>query len=155
MPQSCSLGNAREFLQHAELFRLGIQFEYSFQLPHIESHYTNSSQCSSVSSYLAHTSGSSSLTSTKVCPLCSNCLTVSRSSNHTNEFPLGQNRLECRTCPYQFLIDKKYYERKEMKRKEVEDVMGGANAWENVDKADGMFDLSLGVWWGWGCTEIW
>ena len=42
-----------------------------------------------------------------------------------------------------------------MKRKEVEDVMGGANAWENVDKADGMFDLSLGVWWGWGCTEIW
>ncbi|KAK0510138.1 hypothetical protein JMJ35_007532 [Cladonia borealis] len=70
------------------------------------------------------------------CPLCSNCLTVSRSSNHTTEFPSGQNRLECRTCPYQFLIDKKYYERKEMKRKEVEDVMGGANAWENVDKAD-------------------
>lgn len=33
-----------------------------------------------------------------------------------------------------------------MKRKEVEDVMGGANAWENVDKADGMFDLlSQGV----------
>ena len=29
-----------------------------------------------------------------------------------------------------------------MKRKEVEDVMGGANAWENVDKADGMFDLN-------------
>ena len=36
-----------------------------------------------------------------------------------------------------------------MKRKEVEDVMGGANAWENVDKADGMFDLVGGVgWWG-------
>ena len=33
-----------------------------------------------------------------------------------------------------------------MKRKEVEDVMGGANAWENVDKADGMFDLVGGVW---------
>ena len=85
------------------------------------------------------------LTYTAVCPLCSNCLTVSRSSNHTVEFPSGQNRLECRTCPYQFLIDKKYYERKEMKRKEVEDVMGGANAWENVDKADGMFDLIGGV----------
>ena len=28
-----------------------------------------------------------------------------------------------------------------MKRKEVEDVMGGANAWENVDKADGMCHL--------------
>ena len=86
-----------------------------------------------------------SLTYTSVCPLCSNCLTVSRSSYHTVEFPSGQNRLECRTCPYQFLIDKKYYERKEMKRKEVEDVMGGANAWENVDKADGMFDLVGGV----------
>ena len=87
------------------------------------------------------------LTYTAVCPLCSNSLTVSRSSNHTVEFPSGQNRLECRTCPYQFLIDKKYYERKEMKRKEVEDVMGGANAWENVDKADGMFVLVGGVGW--------
>ena len=37
-----------------------------------------------------------------------------------------------------------------MKRKEVEDVMGGANAWENVDKADGMFDLVGGVGWCWG-----
>ena len=29
-----------------------------------------------------------------------------------------------------------------MKRKEVEDVMGGKDAWANVDKTDGMF-LSL------------
>ena len=34
-----------------------------------------------------------------------------------------------------------------MKRKEVEDVMGGANAWENVDKADGMFFLVGGSGW--------
>ena len=34
-----------------------------------------------------------------------------------------------------------------MKRKEVEDVMGGANAWENVDKADGMLDLGGEVGW--------
>ncbi len=26
-----------------------------------------------------------------------------------------------------------------MKRKEVEDVIGGKDAWENVDKADGEF----------------
>lgn len=26
-----------------------------------------------------------------------------------------------------------------MKRKEVEDVMGGKDAWANVDKTDGMF----------------
>jgi hypothetical protein len=35
-----------------------------------------------------------------------------------------------------------------MKRKEVEDVMGGKGAWENVDKADGMLDFS--VWGRWG-----
>lgn len=49
----------------------------------------------------------------------------------------GQNKLECRTCPYQFAIERRYYERKEMKRKEVEDVMGGKDAWANVDKTDG------------------
>ena len=45
--------------------------------------------------------------------------------------------MECRTCPYKFVIDSKYYDRKEMKRKEVEDVIGGKDAWENVDKTDG------------------
>ncbi|KAA6410426.1 MAG: rna polymerase iii subunit c11 [Lasallia pustulata] len=69
------------------------------------------------------------------CPCCSNSLTVSRNPP-TDAFPLGQNRLECRTCPYQFLINQRYYERKEMKRKEVEDVMGGKDAWANVDKTD-------------------
>lgn len=28
-----------------------------------------------------------------------------------------------------------------MKRKEVEDVMGGKDAWANVDKTDGVFHL--------------
>ena len=37
-----------------------------------------------------------------------------------------------------------------MKRKEVEDVMGGANAWENVDKAEGMIYLVGGVGCLWG-----
>ena len=45
--------------------------------------------------------------------------------------------MECRTCPYKFVIDSKYYDRKEMKRKEVEDVIGGKDAWANVDKTDG------------------
>jgi len=30
-----------------------------------------------------------------------------------------------------------------MKRKEVEDVMGGKEAWANVDVADGMFVILL------------
>jgi len=71
-----------------------------------------------------------------VCPWCSNTLTVSRTRS-SDEFPDGQNRFECRTCPYECLIKQRYYERKEMKRKEVEDVMGGKDAWDNVDKTDG------------------
>ena len=50
---------------------------------------------------------------------------------------MGQNRLECRSCPYEFLINQRYFERKEMKRKEVDDVLGGPDAWANVDKTDG------------------
>ncbi|CAZ81168.1 unnamed protein product [Tuber melanosporum] len=64
------------------------------------------------------------------CPQCSNSLTVSRAPE------TGTNRLECRTCPYQFLLDQAYYERKSMKRKEVEDVLGGEGAWDNVDQTD-------------------
>ncbi len=43
-------------------------------------------------------------------------------------------------------MKKAYFERKHMKRKEVEDVMGGAQAWENVDKTEGM-GLVLLKWW--------
>jgi DNA-directed RNA polymerase III subunit RPC11 len=38
-----------------------------------------------------------------------------------------------------------------MKRKEVEDVMGGAGAWDNVDQTDGMFDSSCGIL---ACAEV-
>lgn len=78
-----------------------------------------------------------------VCPCCSNTLTVSRAPYDQDEpdYPNGRNRLECRTCPYQFLLDKRYYERKEMKRKEVEDVIGGKGSWDNVDQTDGRFTI--------------
>lgn len=71
-----------------------------------------------------------------VCPCCGNSLTVTRGPG-TDQHASGQNKLECKTCPYQFAIERRYYERKEMKRKEVEDVMGGKDAWANVDKTDG------------------
>jgi len=38
-----------------------------------------------------------------------------------------------------------------MKRKEVEDVMGGAGAWDNVDQTDGMCDSSYGIL---ACAEV-
>jgi len=64
------------------------------------------------------------------CPQCSNSLAVSRSPT------TGTNRLECRTCPYEFILTRKYYERKAMRRKEVDDVMGGEGAWDNVDQTE-------------------
>ena len=66
----------------------------------------------------------------------------------TVEDPIGRNRLECRVCTYQSPIkdDGGVYERKNMKKKkDVEDVLGGAAAWENVDKTDG---LSCGSYYG-------
>lgn len=53
----------------------------------------------------------------------------------------GQNNFHCRTCPYQYALDGRYYERKDMKPKEVEDVLGGADSWKNVDKTQGMLSL--------------
>lgn len=49
----------------------------------------------------------------------------------------GQNRFECRTCPYQMVLDRRYYERKTMKLKAVEDILGGADSWKNVDQTEG------------------
>ena len=46
-------------------------------------------------------------------------------------------RFECRTCPYQMVLDRRYYERKDFEFKDTEDVLGGAEAWKNVDKTDG------------------
>ena len=49
---------------------------------------------------------------------------------------VGQHRFECLTCPYQFVIQKRYYERKYIKKKEAEDILGGKGAWDNVDHTD-------------------
>ena len=61
-----------------------------------------------------------------VCPNCSNALTIARTPA-TLEFPLGQNAFECRTCPYQFVLDKPYYERTVMKQKKIDDVIGATD----------------------------
>lgn len=83
-----------------------------------------------------------------VCPTCSNVLRVSKvpPGDPTTELNVGENRFECLTCPYQFVINKRYFERKYMKKKEVEDILGGKGAWDNVDKTQGMFGTS--------CDEI-
>ena len=50
-------------------------------------------------------------------------------------------RFECRTCPYQMVLDRRYYERKEFEFKNTEDVLGGAEAWANVDKTESKLNL--------------
>ncbi|DAA78484.1 hypothetical protein H112_07957 [Trichophyton rubrum D6] len=66
------------------------------------------------------------------CPNCSNALTISKAPP-TSRYPAGVNRFECRTCPYQYALDRTYFERKEMKRKEVADVLGGKDEWKNAE----------------------
>uniref|UniRef100_UPI00398E5B42 DNA-directed RNA polymerase III subunit RPC10 n=1 Tax=Pristiophorus japonicus TaxID=55135 RepID=UPI00398E5B42 len=59
------------------------------------------------------------------CPTCGNVLIVEE----------GQKcyRFACNTCPYVHNITRKVTSRKYPKLKEVDDVLGGAAAWENVD----------------------
>lgn len=76
------------------------------------------------------------------CPSCSNMLIISQiPSSHTapeDNMHIGKNRFECRTCPYQMVLDRRYYERKNMKLKDVGDILGGAESWANVDQTEGM-----------------
>ncbi|KAI9794535.1 MAG: RNA polymerase III C11 subunit [Peltula sp. TS41687] len=67
---------------------------------------------------------------------CSNTLTISRTMM-PDDHPDGINQLECKTCPYIFILDRTYVDRHLIKRKEVDDVMGGPGAWDNVDQTDG------------------
>lgn len=82
------------------------------------------------------------LTTHPVCPSCSNMLIITATPLHQlapgEEHLAGQNRFECRTCPYQMVLDHRYYERRNMVSKAPEDVLGGKDSWKNVDKTEGM-----------------
>ncbi|EFX01932.1 RNA polymerase 3 c11 subunit [Grosmannia clavigera kw1407] len=62
------------------------------------------------------------------CPCCANVLTVSAHPD------TGRNRLECRTCPYEYAITTPLFSRRDFVRKEKEDVFGGEGAWDNAQK---------------------
>jgi len=72
-------------------------------------------------------------------------LTISTLKHHelapSDQVHAGKNRFECRTCPYQMILDRRYYERKNMETKGAEDVLGGADSWKNVDKTEGIWKL--------------
>ena len=63
------------------------------------------------------------------CPTCGNLLTV-------EEGPRGY-RFACNTCPYIQNVTKKVSSVQYPKMKEVDDVLGGQAAWENVDSTEG------------------
>jgi len=77
-------------------------------------------------------------------------LTISTLKHHelapSDQVHAGKNRFECRTCPYQMILDRRYYERKIMETKAAEDVLGGADSWKNVDKTEGTYMRSRRLW---------
>jgi DNA-directed RNA polymerase III subunit RPC11 len=44
--------------------------------------------------------------------------------------------MECRTCPYHYIIKKRYYERKVFKHVDQDDFFGGPKAWDNAPKCE-------------------
>ncbi|KOB78797.1 Ischemia/reperfusion inducible protein [Operophtera brumata] len=63
------------------------------------------------------------------CPTCANLLMV-------DEGPETALRYSCNTCPYMYNIKKTVSSRTFPKLKELDYIMGGAAAWENVDSTD-------------------
>ncbi|KAJ9475016.1 DNA-directed RNA polymerase III subunit RPC10 [Pseudozyma hubeiensis] len=63
------------------------------------------------------------------CPTCANCLIIQLDDQ-------GNNKWSCHTCPYEFPIIRQMTTRQHLKRKEVDDVMGGEESWKNVDSID-------------------
>ncbi|XP_058799400.1 DNA-directed RNA polymerase III subunit RPC10 [Phymastichus coffea] len=64
----------------------------------------------------------------RFCPTCGNVL-------HVEEGPTCL-RFACNTCPYICNINRRVSIRTYPKLKEVDDVLGGSAAWENVDATD-------------------
>jgi DNA-directed RNA polymerase III subunit RPC11 len=67
-----------------------------------------------------------------------NHLTIQRSNDAESQI---RHSFICRTCPYEFIVDKEYYNRRVSKVKKVDDILGGAAAWENVDQTRGIASL--------------
>ena len=72
------------------------------------------------------------------CPNCANLLVISAET--------GLNKWACNTCVYEFPITKQMTSRTRLKRKQVDDVLGGDEMWAHADRTQGMYymiDLPL------------
>lgn len=78
------------------------------------------------------------------CPSCANTLLITPlpasqlTPDQSRAGLAGTHRFQCRTCPYQMLLENPFYERKTFENKAVEEVMGGEGSWRNVDRTEGM-----------------
>ncbi|KFM61962.1 DNA-directed RNA polymerase III subunit RPC10, partial [Stegodyphus mimosarum] len=62
------------------------------------------------------------------CPTCANIL-VAEDLRYCFRFA-------CSTCPYTFNVKRRISSRSYPKLKEIDDVLGGAAAWENVESTE-------------------
>lgn len=58
------------------------------------------------------------------CPTCSNILLIEKT--------ISDHRFYCKTCPYIYLVKEEMVVESKLEQKEVDDVLGGKSAWENV-----------------------
>lgn len=63
-------------------------------------------------------------------------LTISKTPDATPGHPEGQHRFECRTCPYQYLLDKPYFETKRFATKKAAEILGGAGSMDMHEKIE-------------------
>lgn len=63
------------------------------------------------------------------CPSCGNVLLL-------NSSYASSESLNCMTCPFYYTVDQPLTTRKTFQRKQADDVLGGKDAWENVDQTD-------------------
>ncbi len=62
----------------------------------------------------------------RFCPNCGNLLLIEQGNVCM--------RFCCPTCPYKYDLNKTFTNRVKLKKKQVDDVLGGEDAWKNVDK---------------------
>jgi DNA-directed RNA polymerase III subunit RPC11 len=62
------------------------------------------------------------------CPTCANLLLIEKT--------VSDFRFFCKTCPYIFLIEQPFEKAMYLEKKEVDDILGGKDAWKDVDKTD-------------------
>ena len=68
------------------------------------------------------------------CPTCANLLLIEKSNSIFVAGAGGEFRFFCKTCPYVFVVARSFEKKMALSRKEVDDVMGGKEAWEHVDQ---------------------